>query len=276
MGILINSFAFAHAGWNVSTGSGVVSLDVSAEGTQIFGVRVSPDGTKAYRIDQTAGLILQYTLSTPYDITSGSYASKSLDISGQAGSIRGFDFSADGKTLVTISSSGSAATVFQYSLSTGWDLSTGSYASKSMTVTSQDNSMKGIALSNDGTKIYLCGNASGGKAFQYTLSSPNDVSTGSYASKSIDLAANVGEASPRGIFIDISGTRLYFLGSTLKTIYQFTLTGGALDTFVDTGNTLAISGNDSDMNGVTFNSDGTKMYTSGNAGNKLYQFTVGA
>jgi len=47
--------------------------------------------------------------------------------------------------------------VHQYSLSTGFDLSTASYDSVSFSVQSQDTSPLGIAFNTTGTKMYMVG-----------------------------------------------------------------------------------------------------------------------
>jgi DNA-binding beta-propeller fold protein YncE len=48
--------------------------------------------------------------------------------------------------------------VHQYTLSTGFDLSTASYDSVSFNVNSQENNPYGLAFSTDGTKMYVVGN----------------------------------------------------------------------------------------------------------------------
>jgi hypothetical protein len=44
--------------------------------------------------------------------------------------------------------------IYQYSLSTAWDLSTASYDSVSLSVSGQDANMSGMCFNSDGTKIY--------------------------------------------------------------------------------------------------------------------------
>ena len=44
---------------------------------------MSADGTKLYASDTDNGIIYQYTLSTPFDISTTSYNDKSLDTTDQ-------------------------------------------------------------------------------------------------------------------------------------------------------------------------------------------------
>ena len=75
---------------------------------------------------------------------------------------------------------GSYDSVYQYSLSTAFDLSTVSYDSVSFSVASQDTAPVGITFSPDGTQMYMMGLVNS-KIFQYSLSIAFDLSTASYS-----------------------------------------------------------------------------------------------
>ena len=49
-------------------------------------------------------------------------------------------------------------TVFQYTLSTAWDVSTATYDSISKSVSAQDNSARHVWFKDDGTKMFVLGN----------------------------------------------------------------------------------------------------------------------
>ena len=102
-----------------------------------------------------ADTIYQYTLTTAWDISTGSYANKSLSVSAKEVSPSGLAFSSDGTKAYIVGFS--TDTIYQYTLTTAWDISTGSYASKSLSVTAQDTSSGGLSLSSDGTKAYVVG-----------------------------------------------------------------------------------------------------------------------
>ena len=103
---------------------------------------------------------------------------------------------------------------------TPWNVGTGYYSGKLLSVTAQQINPTGLAFSSDGTKAYMLGGVSN-TTYQYTLSTAWDISTGSYASKSLSVAAQ--EAAPRGIAFSSDGAKAYILGSANDTIYQYTL-----------------------------------------------------
>ena len=58
-------------------------------------------------------------------------------------------------------------TIFQYTLTTGFDVSTASYADISFSVNSQDITPMALAFNSDGTKLYVVG-LQNEAVFQYT------------------------------------------------------------------------------------------------------------
>ena len=102
------------------------NYDTTAETANAQGVTFNPGETIMYVIDSTEN-VFQYTLSTAGDITSASYASKTLDASSQVSIGNGLDFSDSGFTLNIIDS---ATNVETYTLTTAYDLSTASCSSR--------------------------------------------------------------------------------------------------------------------------------------------------
>jgi hypothetical protein len=124
--------------------------------------------------------VFQYTLSTAWDVSTASYASKTFAVGTQAPSPRGPFFSPDGAKMWVVNATGaSTSAVFQYTLSTAWDVSTASYASKTFAVGTQAPRSWGLFFSPDGTKMWVANStsASSSAVFQYTLSTPNPIST---------------------------------------------------------------------------------------------------
>jgi len=131
-----------------------------------YGVELSADGTKAYIVGRTNQYVYQYSLSTAWDISTGSYASKSMYVGGQDLAPTEVVLSSDGTTAFVMGQNNKY--VYQYTLSTAWDISTGSYASKSLSLSAQDSGNYGLAFSADGMKLYTTGVANL-SIFQYTL-----------------------------------------------------------------------------------------------------------
>ena len=155
------------APWEIHTGYyASKSLYVAAQEGNPLGIAFSSDGTKAYIVGLANDTIYQYTLSVAWDISTGSYASKSLSVTAQDSFPAGVAFSSDGTKAYVLGNTND--TIYQYTLSTAWDISTGSYASKSLSVTAQETTPFGIAFSSDGTKAYIVGSTND-TIYQYTL-----------------------------------------------------------------------------------------------------------
>jgi hypothetical protein len=100
------------------------SLSFASKDTNTVGMAISGDGLHAYMGGVTNARIYQYDLSTAWDVSTGSDASKSLDVSGEMAYPLSFAFKSDGTKIYVLDPS---SNVLQYSLSTAWDVSTGSY-----------------------------------------------------------------------------------------------------------------------------------------------------
>ncbi len=68
----------------------------------------------------------------------------------------GLDFNADGTKLYAVDIASGEA-IYQYSLTTAWDISTASYDSISFTFSSQDISPRSAVFGDSGTKLYMGG-----------------------------------------------------------------------------------------------------------------------
>ena len=177
-----------------------VSFSVGSQETGGTGIFLKPDGTKVYICGFSGDEINEYGLSTAYDISTATF-NQLFSISAQEASSRQVFFKSDGTVMYVIGVT--TDTVYQYPLSTSWDISTASYASKSFSVASQDAAPVGLSFKSDGTKMYVSGSSSGNNVYQYSLSTAWDVSTASYDSVSFTAT---GVSSLRGVWFSSDGT----------------------------------------------------------------------
>jgi sugar lactone lactonase YvrE len=246
------------------------SVSVGSQATLPTGVQFNTDGTKMYVIDFSTDDIFQYSLSTAFDVSTASYDSVSFDGSSQETSPQGLVFSSDGTKMYTVGQA--ADSFFQYSLSTAFDLSTASYASKSFSVASQDLTPTDLAISADGTKMYMIGVTSD-SIFEYDLSTAFDVSTASYNSVSLSLSAQ--DTSPRGLHFSSDGTKMFVAGDSSNSVLQYTLTTGFdLSTASYDSVSFSIGNEEGSPTALTFNADGTKFYILGTGNDTVYQYSV--
>ena len=195
-----------------------VSFSVASQSTEPMGVSFSTDGTKMYIVEASNGIIYQYTLTTGFDLSTASYASKSFDTSSQRGGqeVQDVSISSDGTRLYIIV----VNHIYEYTLSTAYDVSSATYNSKTYNYSSQVPAGVGMAFGNSGTKMYVMGAASAvDTIFEYTLSTAWDVSTASYSGNSFVAAGRTNDGT--GLALSSNGEYLYSVGSTGDTVFQY-------------------------------------------------------
>jgi len=261
----------AAVGYNLAGASyDSVSFDISGQEGGAFGLAFNNDGTKMYVTGYTSDAINQYSLSTAFDLSTASYDSVQFSFLSQDTTPISAMFNNDGTKIYVVGRTNLA--IFQYSLSTAFDVSTTSYDSVSFSVSSQDSSPYNIDFNSDGTKMYLVGDTNNA-IYQYSLSTGFDLSTASYDSVSLTVTSQDG--SPYGIRFKPDGTKLYMVGVNNKTIYQYSLST-AFDLSTASYDSVSFSVNSQETlpTNLVFNNNGTKMYVVGYSGDNVYQYTT--
>lgn len=152
-------------------------------------------------------------------------------------------------------------TVYEYHLSTPYDISTATYDS-SFDASSEINTADGMTFSNDGSKMFLEG-IDNDIIVRYDLSTPFNVSTASYVSN-MSTRNTTNYEYPYGLDFGNDGLRLYVVYGSGQIVDQYNLTiaynlsTAVLNSTIDT--------NCSEPRGITFNDDGSKMYVAGEGG----------
>jgi sugar lactone lactonase YvrE len=223
------------------------------------GLVFKPDGTKMFMVEGTNDSVHEYSLSTAYDVSTASHNS-TFSVSSQEGTPFGIDLNLDGTKMYVCGLTSDS--VYQYSLSTAYNISTASYDSVSLNVSSQNAAPVGLNFNPDGTKMYLLKGGSGAAIQQWNLSTAFDLSTASYstASPSIDSQG----LYIQGFKFNSNGTKVYVVEYSSNTVYQYSLsTAYDLSTIsYDSVSFSAVSqaGSGSVGRDVVFNTDYTKMY----------------
>ena len=161
-------------GWNYSG----LSKSITAEEATPNGLFISPDGLNMYVNGASGDDVNQYTLSTAFDVSTATFV-RLFSTASQDSSPQDIFFKPDGLSMFVVGATND--TVFQYTLSSAFDISTATYASKSFSVASQDTNPFGLWFKPDGTVMYVVGTTND-TVFQYTLGTAWDVSTASYGS----------------------------------------------------------------------------------------------
>ena len=251
----------------------LTELYVGSQDNTPLEVFMSTDGTKFYMAGNTTNSVYQYNLSTAYDVSSASYNSVSLSVASQSTEPKGVTFSVDGTKMYIVEASNRV--VYQYALTTGFDLSTASYTSKSFNAYPQVTSEpQDVSISSDGTRLYIIMNR---HIFQYTLSTAYDVSTATYNSKTYNYSSQT--VSGTGMAFGNSGTKLYVLGAVgaplISIIFEYTLsTAWDVSTASYSNNSFIAAGRTNDNMGLALSSNGEHLYSIGNTGDSVFQYDM--
>ena len=230
---------------------------------------IREDGSKMYVLGYATDTIYQYSMSTPYDLSTASYDTVSFSVRAQDSLPNGFRFDVTGSKLFMVGSS--TDIVYQYSLTTAWDISTASYDTVSFSFVAQQNNPTDLSFNTTGTKMYVLG-MQGDTAYQYTLSTAFDLSTASYDSVSFYVGSE--EGNPLGFIFNPDGDKMYVVGFGTDTVYQYSLsTGFDLSTASYDSVSFSVGAQDSSPRSIAFKSDGSKMYIAGPS-DFVYQYST--
>ncbi len=177
-----------------------------------------PDGSKMYITGYTSVTLYQYTLSTPWDVSSSTYDTKSKYIGSEDSEIFDLFFKFDGLKMYVVGKY--YKRIYQYSLVTAWDISTASYETKYKDVGSEDDYPMGIFFKPDGDKMYVVGSTND-TIYQYALTIPWDIPTASYENKYKYVGSE--DSYPTDVFLKPDGSKVYIMGEGNETVYQYLL-----------------------------------------------------
>jgi len=247
-----------------------VSFSVASQDSQPVGLSFNANGTKMFMIGFANDNIYQYSLSTAYDVSTASYDSVSFSILSQAANAESLTFKPDGTKMYVVSRNNGI--VYQYSLSTAYDLSTASYDSVSFSVNTQEPSATSAIFNSNGTKMYVVGRTND-TVYQYSLSTAYDISTASYDSVSLSVSSQ--ETVPEGLAFNLNGSSLFVAGRGAGAVFQYTLsTNFDLSTATYSGVSFSITSQDTALYDIVFSNTGTKMYVLGNTNDTIYQYST--
>jgi hypothetical protein len=235
-----------------------------------YSMKFNNDGTKMYMLGNTSDTVYQYSLSTAYDISSAVYDNVSKSVSAQEPNPQSLAFNGDGTRMYVAGSNNQR--VYQYDLSTAFNVSTATYNSVSFLVSSQESNPWDILFNNNGTKMYIIGPGSD-TVYQYSLSSAYDVSTASYDSVSFSVFAQ--DTGARGMSFNNDGTALFVTGNSSDAVWQYNLTTAYdMSTASYSGYNFSVAPQENNPSSINFNSDGTKFFVMGWSGDDVNQYST--
>jgi len=187
------------------------SSTIAAGSWSMFGLKSAgdADGITLAGVTQTGAL----------DINAATYTSKTKNIA-QDNDPRGLRLNNDGTKMFVMGNQNDE--VFEYSLSTAYDVSTANYGNISYVLNGPTNSLD-VLFNNDGTKMYVPSSSpSPSRVYEYNLTTPFSLSSGVSTGNTLNISGQGGSTSCHGITFNNDGTKFYAAIST-STVYQYNL-----------------------------------------------------
>jgi len=247
------------------------------------GIYFKPDGTKMYLMGSISSgynsgtqqneYVYQYSLSTPWDISTASYDNVYANTFTTLGYWGNSDiqFKPDGTAFFT--------TIFgsiikRFNLSTPWDISTTSYSGIFFDQLSLNYvyPQPKFYFSDDGLKLYTSSYTTD-MIYEYDLASPWDISDVSYNGKYLSVGSEDG--SPFQISFNKTGSRMYMSGGVNSKIYEYSIrTPWDISSGLYTGISYNYGNDITSSLGFFIKPNGGKIYLGGYTDKKLYQYDI--
>ena len=184
------------------------------------GIYIKPDGTKFYLLTNS-DIVYEYSLSTPWLISSAS-AVTNFNFSSQGVEPSGLTFKPDGTKMYVTGWIGANGTggIYEYGLSTPWDVSTASYI-RYEDLVSLVGSVYAERPSFDrtGTSLFIQNRVSSNRGYKINLTTAWDITSNSTA-QSFSFS-NEGTTVASFAFKD-DGLKMYSVNMLNDTVFQYT------------------------------------------------------
>ena len=202
------------------------------------------------------------TYSTSIDISTAVFSTTFL-VSFQETDTQGLAFNTDGTKMYIVGRSGHA--VYEYALSTPFDLNSASFSGNSFSVTEPTFEPQDLAFNTDGTKMYILFREeftfANGTVNEYGLSTAFDITSASFIT-GFNVAAQVG--NPTGLAFNNDGTRMYVVDFSIgRAVREYGLSAAFDISSASFTTRFSTVGRTNQPRKLAFNRNGTKMFVMG-------------
>ena len=221
------------------------------------------DGTIAY-ITDGSNVTYQYSLSTAWDISTATYASKSHTY--PSANYTGLCLSDDGTKVYRFND---GSNLFQqFNLSTAWDISTAATTANESSSATPFNTTSFMVIPGGSYLITMYFSA--WNLYKYPLSTPYSVST-----LGTETQTWAGTTNDYYIAFNSIGNKLFINRFTTNTIYAYDLnTYYDLSSITLIGNASVLRGGGGQNNSIYIGDNNNSLYISDITKDKIYQYTI--
>ena len=210
--------------WDITTATAGNFFSVSGFDTATFGLSFDPTGRYMYVGGGATRTVFQFELSDRWNVATASLIkTRSLNPPMTTGGPFCIQFSPTGDKMFALglpSATAGQAYVYEFILSTPWDVSTATYTTGNLfQVGLQDSGATSFAFRPDGRKMYMIGTTND-LVHSYTLSTPWQINTVAYDSVTFTQAATA-EGNPTNVMFNNDGSRMFISGTTLDVLREY-------------------------------------------------------
>ena len=235
--------------------------------------KVSPNGKtsvargdKFFVIGSGGDAVLEFDVSTPFDISTASYTSTLFSVAAYETAPQSMVFNNNGTRMFVVGALGDD--IIQYVLPDPYAISSAIHE-RAFSVATQTTTPTGVVFNFEGTKMFV---GSGSTLFMYNLTQPYDVGTASYSGTSFDFSTQ--GTTSKCMRFNNDGTKLFVVQFTNQDIDEYNLSTPYDISTMSYSQNLSVSAQDTQPVGIDFNFDGTKMYMTGIAGDNVYEYDL--
>ena len=229
--------------WDISTmftSSGeVVTLDISAslmeaQGTADDAIRdvdVKPDGSKMYFVGKNTDHIYQYDLDRSWILSTAAFTT-SASLSSQDSVPEDIFFKPDGYKMWMVGNTNNE--IFEYNLSTPWELSTLSYSGNSLDLGGSSlgtvGAPMGVSFKPDGKTFIIVESAGTDRLLEYSLETAWDITS---TCTLVNTVSTIGtqDTTPLGLFVREDGIKLFIAGAQNDALLEYDLSDNNRNNF---------------------------------------------
>ena len=243
---------------------GTYGLPIGAAQPGPTGLFFRPDGFRLYTVGVTNDRVNQWHMSVPWDISTAVQVDF-FYVGSQETAPNGLFFHPDGIKMYVTGQSGDD--VNEYDLSSAWNVSTAVYL-QTFSVATEEGVPKDVQFGNNGTKMYVIGNAR--TIFEYDVLTAWDVSTAVLSANSLNVSTK--DNNPFSFVFRPDGKRLFVAGQQFNNVLQYNLTeawnvsSAVFEKQFNIGNVVLLP------RGMVFKPDGLSMYIISQSKQTLYRY----
>lgn len=212
-----------------------------------------------------SGTSASVSLAGKYNV-SDAFFEHSTDVSSEEGTAaRGVEITNSGQSLYV---TGDTGFVYQYSLSTAYDISSASFV-RSTDVSTNIGSPEAVRFNGDGSKMFIA-DSSDGTVAEYTLGTEYDISTATF-----DSEKGVSSTDVTALAFGDSGSVMYVTLGNIGTSTFYTLSTPYDVSTANFDRSMDLSGEVDNPSGATFNDDGSKLFVTGQGDSNVTEYALG-